>query len=233
MPVVVTPALVVDRIAYGDKDLIVTLLTRDAGLVSAMARSARGSRRRFPSSLDLFVCVQAHLSTRPGPGLASLIAAEPDRAFPGILESLDRLRVGQAMLVLARDLLRDAPAGPTTFERLLGALAALERDPSPHATLVRLAMDLLSELGHAPSTTSCPVCGGDLRVPPTGRAVLLPDGRIVCDVCCAGRLGMPVPATLLGDGDPAPSPGEAAAFVTALMSAVLGRPYTLPLGLDP
>ncbi len=49
-----TDAIVVRRVAYGEADLIVTLYTRELGKISALARSARRSRKRFGGGLELF-----------------------------------------------------------------------------------------------------------------------------------------------------------------------------------
>ena len=42
-----TPAVIVRAVDYGEADRVVTLLTRARGKVSAIARGARKSRRRF------------------------------------------------------------------------------------------------------------------------------------------------------------------------------------------
>ncbi|MDR3038309.1 MAG: recombination protein O N-terminal domain-containing protein, partial [Candidatus Adiutrix sp.] len=44
-------AVVLARTNYGEADLIVTFLTRELGLVSALARYGRRSRRRFGGGL--------------------------------------------------------------------------------------------------------------------------------------------------------------------------------------
>jgi DNA repair protein RecO (recombination protein O) len=46
-------ALVLRKVAYGEADVIVTLLARDQGKISALARAARRSQRRFGAALEL------------------------------------------------------------------------------------------------------------------------------------------------------------------------------------
>ncbi len=65
-PAVQVPAILVGGIDYRDKDRIVRLLTAQYGRVSALARNARGSRRRFSGALDLGQRIHAML--RPGRG---------------------------------------------------------------------------------------------------------------------------------------------------------------------
>ena len=78
-----SPGLVLDKIPYGDRDLIVTILTRDYGVVSAMARGARGSKRRFAGGLDLFVEIAVGFKSGRS-ALATLVSTEVLGQFPGI-----------------------------------------------------------------------------------------------------------------------------------------------------
>lgn len=224
-----SPALVLDRIPYRDRDLILTLLTRDAGIVSAMARGARGSSRRYAGALDLFVVIAARW--RPsGASLATLAGADVVRQFPGVFESLERLEAGQAMLVLVRDLARDAPAGATMFDHLVAAFEALDQAPDGQAFagVIDLAVSLLEDLGHPVVGSHCPRCRRVLKGP---GAVLASDGTVVCGAC--GRLVMGVPAdVLVGPRDPSdPLDRDRVLKLTAaLVSGVLGRAYRFRIG---
>ena len=48
-----TPAIVLRAVNYGEADRIVTLFGRDTGRLSALARGARKSQRRFAGGLGL------------------------------------------------------------------------------------------------------------------------------------------------------------------------------------
>lgn len=222
----VVSSLILDRIAYGERDLILTLLTRDFGVVSAIARSARGSRRRFGGSLDLFVVFNAHLRLRPPPRLSLLMDVDPTRHYPGILEDLSRIEVGQAMLAAARDLLRDAPAPPGVFDLVVGGLRRLEKTPSEaaHQVLLDVCLGILAENGHVPSGTNCPACGRALDA----GVMILEGGIVVCSVCGPG-LGGHSPSVL---GWAPQGRSQTIEFVTRLMSAALGRPYSVRLRPD-
>lgn len=225
---VIVLGLILDRVAYGEKDWILTLLTRDHGVVSAMARSARGSQRRFGGVLDLFVVFQAHLRLRPLPRLCALVGAEPARQFPGLFEDLSRLEVAQAMVVVVRDLLRDAPAPPKVFDRVVAALERLERVPPEHAhvPLVDLCLGLLAEVAHVPTGTRCPACGR-----PLDQGVSVMEGGTVVCAACGRDLAGPEAAPPVFGWVP-PGRASAIAFLTGLMSSALGRPYRLPLRVE-
>lgn len=221
-----TLAIVLDRVPYRERDIVLTLLTRDVGIVSALAPSARGSLRRFGAAIDLLVVSSVCIRPRRG-GLASLLSAEPVRQFPGAYESLDRLEAAQACIQLARDLLRDAPASASTFDHVAGALKRVE-EAGPGETagvLVRLCLDLLGDLGHAPSAEACSRCGT-----PLDAAVLIADGVLACPACAGhapgARLDARALAILRKGGESGETDAAAAlALVTALVSTALGRPW--------
>ncbi len=50
---IATEALLLRRVEYGESDLVLTLLTQKVGKVSALARGARKSSKRFGSALEL------------------------------------------------------------------------------------------------------------------------------------------------------------------------------------
>ena len=56
MNTVSTPAIVLQTLPVRESDILVVLLSRDFGRVSAFARNARKSLRRFMGGLDVFDC---------------------------------------------------------------------------------------------------------------------------------------------------------------------------------
>ena len=54
-------AVVLRKVVYGEADLVLTLLSRDLGKLSALARGARSSRRRFGAALELFTVSSVEL----------------------------------------------------------------------------------------------------------------------------------------------------------------------------
>ena len=74
-----TLALVLRRTAYGDADLVVSLFSEKLGQVSALARAARKSQRRFGGSLEPFHIVEVELDEAPGAELMRLREAHVRR----------------------------------------------------------------------------------------------------------------------------------------------------------
>jgi DNA repair protein RecO (recombination protein O) len=175
-------ALVLRSTAYGEADRIVTLLTRRHGKLSAVARSARNSKRRFAGSLEGFALISAEIALGSG-DLARLQSARVVRAFPAILSDLPRMTVAGALLRLARDLIPERTEDDDLFDALVSMLEALERSDVP-PTLFQLAFQarLLALTGFAPLLTACGACG---KVPRAGRAAEFDPlrGCVVCQSC--------------------------------------------------
>ena len=54
MPALRCEAVLLRSVDYGESDRIVHLLTSDGGRLTAIAKAARRSHRRFPGTLDVF-----------------------------------------------------------------------------------------------------------------------------------------------------------------------------------
>lgn len=180
-----TEALVLRITSIGEADLVVQLFTRDLGITSAVARSARKSRKRFGGPLDYFCLVRAEL--RPGKsGLGALLGVELVRAFHRVRSDVGRFWMGCQLLEVARLGLREADPAPQLYALVVAALEALERGADP-ASLARVYQArALSALGYGLSVESCPTCAEPLS---PGAAVYGSQvaGRITCRSCGPGE----------------------------------------------
>jgi DNA repair protein RecO (recombination protein O) len=156
---IVTPAIVLRRVPYAEADLVVTFLTSECGRVSALARGARKSSRRFAGGLGMAATGEAHLRERSGADLMILesFQAADDRTALGLdvakaahaayaIELCDRLcparEPEKAVFFWLDEFLSRLGAGVATAER------------------VRVfELGLLRRLGIGPSIDRCVVCG--------------------------------------------------------------------------
>lgn len=160
-------ALVLRAVDYRDADRIVTLLTRELGKVSALARSARRSKRRFGGSLEPCCLLRVELG-ESRTELLRLVQATVTRPFEGILTDLRRITVAGACLELVRELVPADEPDERVFETVVQLFEALDaggRDEHLFAFAVRL----LALLGFTPGLDECAVTG---ERAPEGQAVL-------------------------------------------------------------
>lgn len=155
----VTDAIVLHAFDYLESSRIFRLATRDAGVVSVIARGARRSVKRFGSSLDLFVSGVAEIDQRPGRELQTLAGFDLVQGRSALALDLDRFA---AASMLAELTLRCSAgdAHDTTFDALSQALDALaaERGSAVRPVGVRHAWQLVSALGFAPTVDTCAAC---------------------------------------------------------------------------
>jgi len=155
---------------YRDADRIVTLFTRGAGKLSAIARGARGSKRRFAGSLEPYSVIRVELDDRApknGGELLTLKRAEIVRGFPGILSDLMRMDVAAAALALVRE--AHAPRVPdeALFMAAVQYLTVVEHEGDPQRSLLlAFSQRVLKLMGLAPRLT---VCGRSGAPVPEGR----------------------------------------------------------------
>nr|MBA3657287.1 recombination protein O N-terminal domain-containing protein [Gemmatimonadaceae bacterium] len=72
MNALTTDAIVLHAFDYLETSRIVRLLTRDAGVVSVLARGAKRSRARYGSGMDLYAEGLAEISIKPQRDLHNL-----------------------------------------------------------------------------------------------------------------------------------------------------------------
>ncbi|MEY8567018.1 DNA repair protein RecO [Corynebacterium sp.] len=161
-------AFVVRTHKLGEADLIVVLLTREHGLVRAVAKGVRRSKSRFGARLDRFCRVNVQIypgrnRSKPDGGLANVTDATTVHTFaPRISSDVDRYYAGVAMLEMAELTVQGAveEAGHI-FEGLDVALATLAEPAAlPPRTLAdRFVLQALGMAGWAPSLVDCAQCG--------------------------------------------------------------------------
>jgi DNA repair protein RecO (recombination protein O) len=186
-------ALVLRAIAYGESDAVVHLLVRGRGRISAFARGARSSRKRFGGALEPFQRVEALLSEREGQDLWSLREARVVEGHPRLREDLHRIAHAGYAAELVHDLTRAGQPADGLFALLDEFLTRLEGGPATSARLRALELLALDAAGFAPELGRCARCGIDV---PQGRAAFDPDaGGVVCSSC-----GSPGTALALSHG---------------------------------
>ena len=227
--------MVLRTVAYGESDRVVVLLCARRGKVSALAKGARRSQRRFAGGLGLLQLGRATLAERPGAELARLDRFEPTETWPGLYTDLGKI----AHAGYAAELL-DALAPPRQPDPPIFALAcafarALEAGEARVELLRVFELTLLDRAGLRPVLDRCVACGRPAD-DGAGQRVDPHRGGIVCGRCGgegplldgAARTALrAAQATDLADAHalhlaPAARPGARAAL-QAILGAHLGR----------
>lgn len=184
-----TAALVLRRTEYRDGDLIVQLFTETFGRLSALARNARRSRRRFSGSLEPFHLLNVRIQAGRSE-LFTLLEASIQKARSRLLVDLERLEVAGTALSWVRSAAPDHTPEPELFRvvnRLLDRLDAPQGERSPRLELAECGLGLLRALGWGLSFDHCVRCGRPCQA--GHKAMLSPAlGGLVCRACGGGEL---------------------------------------------
>lgn len=159
MPLLVTEAIVLHAFDYLESSRIVRLVTRDAGMRSALAKGARKSRRRFGSGLDLFAQGTAHLHTRAGRELDTLSAYEDVATRTALADDLERFTGAETMAEIVLAFGREG-ADEALFDAVVHALDALASRSGFAAREATLAgvWQIVAALGFGPALDACAEC---------------------------------------------------------------------------
>jgi DNA repair protein RecO (recombination protein O) len=183
-----TDALLVRHAPFGDADVMVTFFTEERGLLSAVARSARRSARRFPA-LEPMHLLRVGLEERPGADVLTLVEsalARPRLGLAGSLEKLDA--AGRALRWVRRAAPPHTPEPGLWGEinALLDRLDAAGPGASAEALLAGAGLRLLAAMGWGLDLLRCVRCG---RVCDAGASAYVDAaaGGLVCRACGGAR----------------------------------------------
>jgi DNA repair protein RecO (recombination protein O) len=192
MALLVTDAVVLHAFDYLESSRILRLATREAGVVSVLAKGVRRSRSRFGSALDLFAQGSAQMYVKPGRDLHTLSGFDVVRARPGIGADLGRFTGAAAIAELVLRFASEE-GSPALYDAVVAVLDAVATAPAARAREAALAgaWRLVTELGFAPSLDACSRCHAPVEH--SGPVMFShPAGGLVCIRCArlepAGRV---------------------------------------------
>lgn len=154
-----TEAIVLHGFDYRETSRIVRLATRDAGVISVIARGAKKPKSKFGLGLDLFTSGVAHLLVHPARDLHTLAAFDATRARPELANSLQRFGAASALGELCIRFASEDALG-TLHDALVDGLETIAAvdEPDVPARALSAAWGLVSELGFGPSLDACALC---------------------------------------------------------------------------
>ncbi|MEW5734383.1 MAG: DNA repair protein RecO [Thermodesulfobacteriota bacterium] len=190
MAQVKTSAVPLRLTQYGDDDLMVTLYTRHEGRVSVAAKSARKSRKRFGTSLDLFTELSVmYGQTRNRKGLPVLSESAAERQFPVIRQDVTLAAYAGSWTELLLHATAEGEKSEEIYRLYVSALTLLDsrayREDILHAWF---CIRFLTLSGVGPSISECVQCRKRLPEDARGKvAFRFASGGILCKDCAAGH----------------------------------------------
>jgi DNA repair protein RecO (recombination protein O) len=171
---------------FGESDRILHLLLPDAGRLTAIAKGARRSKKRFSGTLDLFQHLRVLVDRRKRGSMARLDGATLLRNFDAIRCDPSRFALGCFLLELLDRLAPEGGARTDTrrlFRFALDSLSLISERPVDGSLRVLLELRALDALGLRPELTRCVRCGGDVLESGGAARFHVADGGVVCRRC--------------------------------------------------
>lgn len=147
---IVTTAIILNRVDYGEADRIITVITPDNGKLSMMARGVRRHKSKLAGGIELFST--SDITYLPGRGdLGTLVSSRLIKHYDKIVTDIEHVQLGYELIKLLNKAVEDN-CEAEYYELLQSTYEALNNpDISPelirswfHAQLLRLA-------GHTPN----------------------------------------------------------------------------------
>jgi DNA repair protein RecO (recombination protein O) len=147
---IVTQAIVLSRIDFGEADRILTLLTPDQGKISAMAKGVRKVKSKLAGGIELFS--ESSVTYIPGKGdIATLISTRLITYYDQIVKDIDRTMLGYDLIKLVNKSSEDE-AGEEYYDLLKKVFVGLnDLEFDQRLTELWCYMRLLSMSGHLPN----------------------------------------------------------------------------------
>jgi DNA repair protein RecO (recombination protein O) len=184
--IVKTEAIVLKKLNFRDTSRIATLLTRDYGRLSVLAKGARNRQSNLGPILDTFNHLQVVVYKKEGRDLHLLSQCALLTRFGGLSEDLDRFGCAMSALDLVSAASHYDGEGSLLFDLLMESLKGMESADHPEAMLPYFQSRLLFLLGFQPDFWRCASCKAVLDLAVTGtndRFFRLSGDGILCHRC--------------------------------------------------
>jgi DNA repair protein RecO (recombination protein O) len=185
-----TPAIMLRRIDFQDYDLIVTFFTINKGKISAIAKSAKKSTKRFAGTLELFSLLNIVCSIGRAKGLPILQEATLKYAFPNIRSKIIKTAYASYWAELINQWTEEGQKQVQLFHLFRYVLRELDLGHTPEEVLsILFQVRFLTIAGLAPNLKYCNICQMEMgKIKEPRIKVDLSKGGIICDRCSSGVL---------------------------------------------
>lgn len=179
---VLSRAFVLRVTEYGESDKIVTFFSEAHGRISAIAKGARRSRKRFVNKLEPFTLLEPEIIKQRKTTLGILQDAELLSSFPSLRTHYQRYLAASLVTEIMLSWTRDHDADSHLFALLSWCLHELCDAEETATPLLFFLVRMAAIQGFMPHFADCRLCGNDI----SGNGPLLfatTTGGVVCGRC--------------------------------------------------
>lgn len=154
-------AVCIKAIDYSDTSQIVTLLVRNSGKISAIAKGSKRARSSFDGPIDIFSFGEMVFSQKPDVQLATLTEFHQTSELSGLSKNLFPLHCAMFATELTNALTDEHDPHPELFDALIQFLKDIQHSSNRQESLMMLIifqLRLLGEVGLKPVLNRCINC---------------------------------------------------------------------------
>lgn len=175
-----TRAVILKHVDYGEIDRLITLYTREKGLVRAVAKGVRKITSRKAGHLEPFGEVTLQMAR--GHDLSLITQAETIHAFPELSSDLTKAAAAAYVAELTlRFFSEGSESEPQVFDLLVSTLAQIATGASGWMATRCYELALLEVSGFRPQLFDCAICGAPIQ--PEDQFFSFASGGAVCPRC--------------------------------------------------
>ncbi len=179
-----TDGILLDSHDHGESDLIVTLYCRDRGRVTAIAKGAKKSLRRFVNKLELFSFIHVTLRQKTPNSMALLEEADLHSGFIQLRQDVSRYTAASVIREFTLLATQDGETDERCYTLLLWSLHKLDQS-LPHLQVVMFFLVRFYDyIGYRPGLHNCCYCNS-VANPATTFGFSTISGGIVCNTCAS------------------------------------------------
>ncbi len=170
---------------HGDHDCIVSLLTKERGILNAFAKNAKKSVRRFGGVLELYTLIDAVLSPSRNHGLYNMTEASIEAPYDKIRTDINRMAYASYWSETVSLWLEEGHPEKGIFFLLCDVLDYLNAGRIPAETLgIIFQIKMLQLSGLSPDFKACCGCGKPCSAFESRSFFFdIKDGRLRCPEC--------------------------------------------------
>jgi len=186
-----TPAIMLRRIDFGDYDLIVTFYTFDRGKVTAIAKAAKKSKKRFAGILELFSLLNIAYTSSRGGSLPVLQEASLISSYYKIRVDIKKTAYASYWAELINSWAEDNEKNAQLFILFKKLLFELDLGRVSDETLsIVFQIRFLKLAGICPDLSMCSACKRGIEDFRSGGFFLgIKKGSLVCKSCMEEKSG--------------------------------------------
>ena len=154
-----TDAIVLNCTEHGESDVIVTLFCQDVGRLSAIAKGAKKSKKRFVNKLEFFSFLHITYQQKANRSLAFLAEADLHTSFLHIRQNLELYSIASVIREFLLIGVRENEPDLHIFRLSLWALHNLDQRQPPMTVLSLFLIRFYDHVGYRPDLQTCAHCG--------------------------------------------------------------------------